>query len=101
MSNVKAVVLGGVAVVAGVTAVTLAYKRFTKPTKEKLAKRAQATLNDLEKKIETAPEEERKILDISIEIVRQQLELLTNTEIELSTSTLEATETILKRMNKS
>ena len=101
MSNVKAVVLGGVAVVAGVTAVTLAYKRFTKPTKEKLAKRAQATLNDLEKKIEIAPEEERKILDISIEIVRQQLQLLTNTEIELSTSTLEATETILKRMNKS
>ena len=101
MSNVKAVVLGGVAVIAGVTAVTLAYKRFTKPSRAKITKRVQTTLDDLEKKIETAPEEERKILDISIEIVRQQLELLTNTEIELSTSTLEATETILKRMNKS
>ena len=101
MSNVKAVVLGGVAVVAGVTAVTLAYKRFTKPTKEKLAKRVQATLDDLEKKIETAPEEERKILDISIEILRQQLSVLSDPEIQLSDDTLAATVVILKRMNKS
>lgn len=101
MSNVKAVVLGGVAVVAGVTAVTLAYKRFTKPTKAKLAKRAQATLNDLEKKIETASEEERKILDISIEILRQQMAVLADPEVEISDATLAATETILKRMNKS
>ena len=101
MSNVKVVVLGGVAVVAGVTAVTLAYKRFTKPTKAKLAKQAQATLDNLEKQLEIASEEEKTIIQISIDILRQQLQLLTNTEIELSDATLAATETILKRMNKS
>ena len=101
MSNVKAVVLGGAAVVAGVAAVTLAYKRLTKPSRAKITKRVQTTLDDLEKKIETAPEEERKILDIKIEILRQQLSVLSDPEIQLNDDTLAATETILKRMNKS
>ena len=101
MSNVKAVVLGGAAVVAGVAAVTLAYKRFTKPSRAKITKRVQTTLDDLEKKIETAPEEERKILDIKIEILRQQMAMLADPEVEISDATLAATETILKRMNKS
>ena len=101
MSNVKAVVLGGAAVVAGVAAVTLAYKRLTKPSRAKITKLEQTTLDDLEKKIETAPEEERKILDIKIEILRQQMAVLAHPEVKINDAMLAATETILKRMNKS